>query len=311
MTRNGQVPKRSVLVFVLAGVVAPSVAVAGDRAEDLITQGVEHRQKGEHQAALESFRRAHALAPSPRTLAQMGLVEHDLRRWLDAETHLSQAVDAAEFPWIRKNRKYLVEALAMSQKHIGEIAVSGPTGAVVEIAGRVVGILPLPASTRVVEGETAVRVTKTGFLDFTTKAVLAGAAKVTIAADLVPDRRDLPVGPKIATSALQGPTARSEQLQIEGGTPSTGKKVIPITLITAGLVAVAAGTALFLLDGKGNCDPAPGGVCADVYNTKWLGLAVGAAGVGAGITGGVLLWRGTNRVQVVLAPFGISATGTF
>ena len=44
------------------------------------------------------FQRAHALAPSPRTLGQMGLVEASLEHWLDAETHLTGVAGDAGRP---------------------------------------------------------------------------------------------------------------------------------------------------------------------------------------------------------------------
>jgi hypothetical protein len=73
-------------------------------AEALIEQGVKARISDRPGDALDLFRKAHALSPTARTLAQMGLAECSLRRWLEAETHLTAALAEHDTPWIEIRR---------------------------------------------------------------------------------------------------------------------------------------------------------------------------------------------------------------
>src|SRR5690348_1479409 len=86
-----------------------SSAAAGSETDDhaaaaMIARGLDLRRQGKPAEALEMFQRAHAIAPSARTLGQMGLVEGTLEHWTDAEDHLTAALAASDDPWIRKNR---------------------------------------------------------------------------------------------------------------------------------------------------------------------------------------------------------------
>src|SRR5215831_4316633 len=88
-------PALLLLLFARSASAAPPSA-----ADTLIEQGVALRTKRQLTEALDLFRQAHALAPSAKTLAQMGLTEANLKRWVDAETHLDAALNAHDTPWI-------------------------------------------------------------------------------------------------------------------------------------------------------------------------------------------------------------------
>src|SRR5688572_26524065 len=101
--------------------VPPAVATAATteaEADALIAKGLELRRQEKPTDALELFQRAHAIAPSPRTLGQMGLVEASLQRWADAEAHVASALAASSDPWVRKNRGFLTQALATAKGHV-------------------------------------------------------------------------------------------------------------------------------------------------------------------------------------------------
>src|SRR5262245_4053496 len=123
-------------------VVCSSALAAQPNADDLIARGLELRRASRPGEALEMFQRAHALAPSPRTLGQMGLVETSLERWLDAETHLTTSLATPDDAWVKKNRGFLGQALRVSRGHIGELTVTGPAATDIAIDGRHVGALP-------------------------------------------------------------------------------------------------------------------------------------------------------------------------
>src|SRR6266496_2893885 len=97
----------AVLIALLCAVAPRAHAAPSDsaRAEDLIRQANTLRQKGQDPAALPLFREAYEIARSPRTAAQLGLVELALGYWLDSDQHLSEALAPAHHPWIDRNRK--------------------------------------------------------------------------------------------------------------------------------------------------------------------------------------------------------------
>src|SRR5262245_16478811 len=101
----------SVALAISATTVHPAFAApaAGPEAEAerLIANGLELRRAEKPVEALELFQRAHGLAPTPRTLGQMGLVEAALERWADAEVHLLEALATPDDAWVRKNRSFL------------------------------------------------------------------------------------------------------------------------------------------------------------------------------------------------------------
>src|SRR6476646_1428225 len=117
-----------VLLATFVALTARIARAAEPTAEQLIVRGLELRRAAKAGEALEMFQRAHALAPSPRTLGQMGLVETSLEHWLDAETHLTAALATPNETWARKNRGFLDQALKVCRRHIGELVVSGPVG---------------------------------------------------------------------------------------------------------------------------------------------------------------------------------------
>ena len=113
---------------VVAGVVVgPASASPGDEAEALIRKGVEQRRRGNHIEALELFERASAITPSARALAQRGLAESSLRRRVEAERHLGEALDRHDSPWIeaRENRSVLEQVLANVRTHVGGVRLQG------------------------------------------------------------------------------------------------------------------------------------------------------------------------------------------
>lgn len=129
-------------VLVVALLTVPAPARAED-ADALIKQGVELRRAGKDEAALEQFRRAYDLAPTPRALAQMGLAEQALGRWIDGEAHLTKALEGAQESWIAKYRETLEGSRAEIAKHVGSLAVTGgPDGAELRVDGQPVGTLP-------------------------------------------------------------------------------------------------------------------------------------------------------------------------
>jgi hypothetical protein len=153
------------LIHVAAAVVLATAAgpaaraqSPGDEAEALIRQGTELRRQSQDARALPLFERAYAVARNPRTAAQLGLVKMALGYWVDAERLLDEALASPDHPWIARNVAALQQARAGARENIGELVVTGPTGAEVLINGRPVGKLPLTEALRVDKGLVEIQV---------------------------------------------------------------------------------------------------------------------------------------------------------
>ncbi|HXU83979.1 MAG TPA: hypothetical protein VN914_21435, partial [Polyangia bacterium] len=133
------------------------------RAEDLIRQANALRQKGQDPAALPLYREAYDVARSPRTAAQLALVELALGYWVSSDDHFTEALVPAGNSWIDRNRKVLQESQATARSHIGALIIEGkPPGAEVRVNATRVGNLPLSGPIRVGEGTVTVEVKAAG-----------------------------------------------------------------------------------------------------------------------------------------------------
>jgi hypothetical protein len=171
-------------VAILIATTMPSIAAAApqDEADALAAQGIELRRSGDDKGALPLFRKAHQLAPTPRTAVQLGLVEQALGQWADAEEHLAEGLRSPRDPWIRKNRPVIDEQMRTVKGHIGSVEVTGdPAGAQVLVNGRSVGSLPLASAVRVSAGSVDVEVNAPGYARaFRTVTVGAGQYQTVV-----------------------------------------------------------------------------------------------------------------------------------
>ena len=149
-------------LVVLVALRAAPVRADAPAAEALIQQGLKLRREDKPEEALQRFRQAHNMAPSPRTYGQMGLVETTLKRWTDGETHLAVALANPDDPWVRKNRAFLDQALSLCREHVGDLVITGPAGAEVSVGGTPAGTLPAVPALRVAEGTVEVTATASG-----------------------------------------------------------------------------------------------------------------------------------------------------
>jgi hypothetical protein len=166
----------------------PAAAADTAEVEALIRQGVELRQQGRDERALPLFQKAHDLAPTPRTAGQLGLAEMATGYWLDAEKHLAKALENPEHPWVAKNLKSLIDALAETRANIGELVVEGsPPGATIAVEGKPVGVLPLPGPIRLAKGKVDVDASAPGYVHNTQSIDVPGGSqqRVTVALEKV------------------------------------------------------------------------------------------------------------------------------
>ena len=150
---------------VLLGLPRASVAAPVDDAEVLMRRGNDLRRAGDDEGALPIFKQAFDLYRSPRTTAQLGLVEWALGRWVDADEHLTEALKAVNTDvWIRTNRGAIEDALKTAKKNVGRVEITGdPVGAEVLVNGRPVGKVPLAQPVRVIAGSVDVELRAPGY----------------------------------------------------------------------------------------------------------------------------------------------------
>jgi len=277
-------------------------AAPPDEADALVEQGVKLRVQGKNSEALELFKKAHALSPSARTLAQVGLAEGALHQWVDAEDHLVAALAAHDTPWIEspRNREALERALVAIRTHLGRVIITGPAGADVTVNGKSVGRLPLRDAVRVAEGNAQIAATPSGRRRVERRIEVIGGAALSVTLEL----------PVIAPpSATLPPPASGTLLHAEPHLRSPGKTWAGGSLLAVSAAALATGIAWVVIDGDPTCSAPSGTVCRHLYDTKTQGWIAVAAGVGAGIGGGLLLWQGRPRepsVAIGLGTFTLS-----
>jgi hypothetical protein len=168
-------------------ILSAAAGAHGDPAvvEDLIRKGNEHRTKGEDQWALPLFQKAYDIERSPRTAAQLGLVEAALGYWLASERHLQEALTSTRNPWLLRFEKQIRTTLAHVQASIGEVMVTGsPHGAEVLVNGQPAGVIPLGQPVRVGEGAVQVTLRAPGHKESSSHAKVSGGQRVTVTVDL-------------------------------------------------------------------------------------------------------------------------------
>jgi hypothetical protein len=261
---------------------APRLARAED-ADALIKQGVELRRAGKDEAALEQFRRAYDLAPSPRALAQMGLAEQALGRWIDGEAHLARALEADD-PWIAKYRGTLESSRAEIGRHLGSLFVTGgPEGAELRVDGQVVGTLPLRRPLRLPLGTFALEASVGGHV--VVARAVSIAAGITAHEDLSAPGAPASPAPAAPSAAL---SAR-ETARVDDGVADDGAGHRRLAWLAAGgavVLAAAGGVVLALGDHDAHSYNAscPGGQvdCADLETRGRREQLAGVVGLAAG-----------------------------
>jgi hypothetical protein len=153
--------------------------------ETLIRKGNDLRQQGRNEEALPLFQAAYAAARNPRTAGQLGLSEMTVGYWVEAETHLAEALEFPNHPWVAKNSEGLREMLKKARSKIAEVDVAGsPAGAEVRVNGRVVGALPLAKPLRIGEGRIQIEVVAPNHKSETRSLSVKGGEKETVTVNL-------------------------------------------------------------------------------------------------------------------------------
>ena len=260
----------------------PALARADDINPDvLIMRGLDLRRAGRSADALALFRRAYGVAPSPRTLGQMGLVESSLQLWSDAEAHLVAALATPEDAWVHRNRQFLELARARTKEHMGDLVITGPPGTKVNLGERWIGSLPLAAPIRLVEGDIAIKATSDGYKPFSLDLSIKGGARAAVS--IVLERIDL--APRFP---------ETHDLVSTGLPPKAWRLWTGTTLAVAGAGTLAWGIAWIAVDGRRNCSGGPPATCATTYDTGTPGILLAVGGGTLALAGSLLLYSGLH-----------------
>lgn len=280
--------RASILVVVLLTASAARGADAPNpQVDDLINQGFQLRLQGKNAEALDLFLRAHALAPSSRTLGQIGSAELALHRWVDAETHLEDALSRKDGPWIESHRASLEKSLAEAQDQIGHIEFHGPPGTDVTVDGRLVGTLPLPAPVHVGAGSAHVVAVAAGHVPLQEDIPVRGGESKTVNLVLLP------------SAPVASPTPATKLVQTTEPPRSSKRRWLGGGLAVVGLTGVGLGIGWLTVDNRPTCDAPAGGICHHLYDTKtlgWVSLGLGAAITAAGVA--LVLWPSRHSSSV-------------
>lgn len=236
----------NVLVMALVGSLAlPAFAEPAPRgeAEALIDKGVDLRLEKRDAEALDLFERSHKLRPSPVALAQIGLVEQALGRWIVAEQHLEQALATPKDPWIARNKAVLDDSLRAVQQHLAWLQVeSNIPGAEVWVNDARIATVPMLRPVRILRATLLISVRAPGYetVEVRRNAVSEDLMRESIS--LVKVRpKELesrppapPVTPLQSPSATEGPPSHASKrwAYVSGGIGLAG---MAVTGVLAGL----------------------------------------------------------------------------
>jgi hypothetical protein len=266
------------IAFIVVAHLNPAQARGDDANPDvLIMRGLDLRRAGRSAEALALFRRAYEVAPSARTLGQMGLVESSLQLWADAEAHLVAALATPNDVWVHRNRRFLDQARDRTKEHMGELVITGPPGTKVSLGEKAIGSLPLAAPVRLVEGDITVAATSDGYRPFSLDLSIKGGARAAVSIVLEPI--DL---------TARNPEARN--LVSVAPAPKRLRLWTGATVALAGAGALAWGIAWIVLDGQRDCGGGPPAGCATTYDTKTPGILLAVGGGALALAGGTLLY---------------------
>ena len=217
-------------------------------AEALIRQGVQLRQQGNAPRALPLFEKAYQTSRSPRTAAQLGLVELELGYCVEAERYLTEALAVPDHPWIAKNKSTLKRQLEAARKDIGELLVTGaPAGAEIWVNHKLAGKLPLGAAIRLDKGHVDIELRAAGYAPTTDSATIAAGKQVHRSYALTPEP---PAPPPVVVAApppAAAPPSPGPAVTLAASPPPAGRSSmrLPLFWVTAGaaVAALAFGTA--------------------------------------------------------------------
>jgi hypothetical protein len=244
-------------------------AAPAEDPESLIRQGVELRRQGKETRAEGYIRRAYQLAATPRTAAQLGLVELALKNYVDSDTHLSEALRTRD-AWVIEHKQILEESRATARKHLLRVELTAaPKG-----------------TTYALEGADALALPADGVL-----WLAPAAASLQLEA----------VGHKPATIRVDGGAGDTRRVAVDMPTIVERPKAEAPKAVEPPLTVAATATTEASSQGESSTTltqsttTQAGAPAAPGRRLRIAGITVGAAGVVLGVVGGVLVSKALSK----------------
>jgi hypothetical protein len=244
-----------------------AIAAPSQDPEALIRQGVELRRRGEEVRAEGYFRRAYQLAATPRTAAQLGLVEMAVKEYRESETHLTEALNSRD-AWVAEHRQTLEESRANVRKHLLRVEIgSAPKGTTFASEGAEASVLPNDAVIWLAPGV---------------------AASIRLEA----------AGHKSAIINIDGAAGQSRRVAVEMPALVDPPKALPPPTEPSAAVAHEQPQPPATL--TQDATPPPNAARSPGYRLRVAGISVAAVGVAMGAVGGVLLVQGYSKRDSIM-----------
>lgn len=260
--------RRLTTCLLLTALALPGVAAAqADPREPEYVRAAQLRES-DPDGALAIYRALHAETHAPRALAQVGLLEGQLGRWLAAEEHIAAALDARGDAWVEPRRAALEATLTQVRGHVSELTVTANVpGAALSVHGVAAGRLPLARGVRVAVGAVFIDLDAAGYEHLRQSVeTVPGQTRVTV--EMVPVRvapQVLPPSPQVVQPRVEPPRAVAPRAAASPGVTTrwwfwTGVGALAVGAVVAGLAAGG------VFNSK---EPPVGGTAYDVSAIRW------------------------------------------
>jgi hypothetical protein len=273
------------------------VRADGDDSDAFINQGLKAMRKGDYQAALDAFQRAHQVRPTTRSRTEVGLAEQALHHWVEAESDLAAALSEVNDAWLEPHRPLIEKALTDVRSHLGMLTIaSGLRGAQVKINGEPSGFLPLPGPLFLLPGAVQVEIAAPGRRLWRNEVQIKLGETARLAPIFEPLDEPRPVMP------VAPPLVRKAEVERENVADADPKALRVIGWLAVAAGGVAAGTGAFLLTRS------PAGSSRRLVSIECLALG-GAVVLSGGTIAVVTTWRSNASDHETAA--SVSLAGRF
>ena len=285
----------------LLGMSMPDLALAHpfEDPEALIRIGIDLRRKGDDVRAAGYFKRAYALAKTPRGAAQLGLVELGLEHHSEANFYLSEAL-ASDDPWVKKQQSVLEASRAQARSHLAAIDVANfPPGSTVRVNETAPVRLPVEGGLWSTPGKARVVVACAGWKPFETQVVLASGQRLTVVTAMIPlDAVSTTLTRPVDHLSDIGVVKGRSSAPLSGNQPGRWLRPTGIVGGCAGAASLAVGGVLYAVAGKKH-DAILNSSAANRFDDSdlnWRSYERG--GIGLMIGGGIVIAAGTALLLV-------------
>jgi hypothetical protein len=308
----------------------PATQTTSSAYDGFIEQALQAYDAGRFAEARASFRRAHEVSPTARTLRTIGMCSFNLGDYVDAATSLAAALEETRKPLTSEQRKQVAELIARSNQEIGRFQLRlSPADATLNLDGRPV-TLNAQHELLVEPGRHELSIQAHGHRGVQSRLSVEGGDRTTLEYNLVAvaeGKNELP-----APGSLQPTAADSQDTQLAGldSAPARSEQThgLQSTLGYTSLGVGAVGLAVFgvfgvlaIVEQNKLHDECPGGACEpshyqelDHYNTYKTVATVGliSGGAFALLGTGLLLFRperGDQQRAAIEPMLGLGSLG--